>query len=174
MPTGRAGLTAIEAGSGWCFDAGEADDRGGGYTVAKYFFDSTRSASLVLFLLALLCGCTHQKTAEPAMQKGNGAIKGRLVNNQGEPFDLSLAGDSGAKALKIELISSLSGVIASTTPIAQSKSEFVFDNVPPGRYELSVYTVVPDKRTIAGSQTVTVDPDQTASATVVLQVTEQK
>lgn len=133
-----------------------------------------RSACLSLLSFAVICGCAHDKGAPPTMQKGNGAIKGKLVNNQSEPFDLSLAGDSGAKALKIELISSISGVIASTTPIAKSKSEFVFDNVPPGRYELSVYTVVPDKRTIAGSQTVTVDPDQPASATLVLQVTEQK
>jgi hypothetical protein len=173
MSTGRAGITAIEANPGWCSDAGAADDRSGGPLVVKYSFDPIRPACLVLFALALLCGCTHQKSAQPTMQKGNGAIKGRLLNNQAEPFDLSLAGDTGAKALKIELISSLSGVFATTTP-GPNKSEFVFDNVPPGRYELSVYTVVPDKRTIAGSQTVTVDPDQTASATLTLQVTEQK
>lgn len=142
--------------------------------MAKCSFDKVRPTCFVLFSLALLCGCTQQKSTEPTMQKGNGAIKGRLVNNQGDPFDLSLAGDSGSKALKIELISSLSGVVATTTPLTRSKSEFVFDNLPPGRYELSVYTVVPDKRTIAGSQTVTVDPNQTASATLTLQVTEQK
>ena len=107
------------------------------------------------------------------MQKGNGAIKGTLVNASNDPFDLSLAGDAGATSLKIELISSSKGVVARTAP-SKNKPQFVFDNVPPGSYELSIYTVVPGKRAIAGSQTVTVDPDQTASAMLVLQVSEQK
>jgi len=107
------------------------------------------------------------------MQQGNGAIKGKLVDSMGETFDLALAGEGGAKALKIQLISSTSGVVATTTPTLR-KSEFVFNNVSPGRYELTVYDMVPDKRTVAGSQTVTVDPDQTTSATITLQVSEQK
>lgn len=107
------------------------------------------------------------------MQRGNGAIKGALVNATNEPFDLALAGDRGGKALTIELISSGKGVVARTTAEKQ-KPEFVFNNVPPGSYELSIYTVVPGKRTIAGSQTVTVDPDQTVSTTLVLQIAEAK
>ena len=128
---------------------------------------------LLLTLGFAPAGCTHDAPQKPTMQQGNGAIKGKLLNVAGEPFDLSLAGDGGAKALRIELISSTAGVVAATTP-GPRKPEFVFSNIAPGRYELSVYDVVPDKGTVAGSQTVTVNPDQTVAAMVTLQVSEQK
>ena len=128
---------------------------------------------IAFLAVCALVGCTHDSPSKPTMQQGNGAIKGKLVDGTGEPFDVSLAGDAGAKALQIQLISSTAGVVATTTP-GLRKGEFVFNNVPPGRYELTVYDVVPDKRTVAGNQTVTVDPDQTTSATMTLQVSEQK
>ena len=128
---------------------------------------------LAIFLACALGGCTHDAVQNPTRQPGNGAIKGKLVDSTGDPFDLRLAGDGGASSLKIQLISSTTGVIATTTP-GPRKAEFVFNNVVPGRYELTVYDVVPDKRTIAGNQTVSVDPDQTVSARITLQVSEQK
>jgi hypothetical protein len=135
------------------------------------------SVAIRLGLLSTLglagVGCTHGAPQKPTMQQGNGAINGKLLDAAGEPFDLSLAGDGGAKALRIELISSTTGVVAATTP-GPRKPEFVFNNISPGRYELSVYDVVPDKRTVAGSQTITVNPDQTVAATITLQVSEPK
>lgn len=128
---------------------------------------------LTFLLVTAVVGCTHDALSKPTMQQGNGAIKGKLVDGTGEPFDVSLAGDGGAKTLQIQLISSTAGVVATTTP-GLRKPEFVFNNVPPGRYELTVYDIVRDQRTVAGNQTVTVDPGQTTSATMTLQVSEQK
>jgi hypothetical protein len=119
-----------------------------------------------------LAGCAHPKPPEdkPTMSPGNGAIAGKLVGSEGAAFDLSLAGEGGAEALKIELTSPSTGVVAATYPHEKS-GDFIFSDVKPGTYELAVYRVVPGTRTIAGSQPVTVDPNQITPATVTLQVT---
>ena len=104
------------------------------------------------------------------MSPGNGAIAGKLVGADGGTFDLSLAGEGGSQSVKIELTSPSTGVVAATHPHEKS-GEFVFSDVKPGTYELAVYRVVPGTRTIAGSQPVTVDPNQITPATVTLQVT---
>ena len=119
--------------------------------------------------LAVLVGC-HAKPdpLHPEFHAGEGAITGQLVDREKEPFDLKLAGDDWAKALKIEL-RSVSGVSKSTYPVKE-KSRFSFAHVPPGSYEISVYTVVPGKRIIAGSSPVTVDPDKIVPVMITVSV----
>ena len=124
-----------------------------------------------LFTLALLVGChAPHDVLHPAFATGEGAITGQLVDSEKEPFDLALAGDEGAKALKIEL-RSVSGVSKSTYPQKKEKSRFSFSHVPPGSYEISVYSVVAGKHTIAGSTPVTVDPGKVTPITITLTVT---
>ena len=123
-----------------------------------------------LFALALLAGChAAHDPLHPDFSPGEGAITGQLVNSEKDPFDLSLAGDDGAKALKVEL-HSVAGFSKTTIP-QKSKSRFSFEHVPPGSYEISVYTVVPGKRTIAGSTPITVDPGKITPITITLTVT---
>lgn len=126
---------------------------------------------LALAALLLAAGCAHSKPPEPKMQPGTGAISGKLVGTNQDPFDLKLAGDGGARDLRIDLVSPSSGVVAAAYP-QPDNPVFVFSNVKPGSYELSVYRNIPGKRTIAGSQAVTVDADQIAPVTLTLQVTE--
>ncbi len=126
--------------------------------------------STPLLVLALLSGChAAHDVLHPQFAPGEGAITGQLVVGDKDAFDLSQAGDEGAKAMKIEL-HSVSGVSRTTYP-EKSKSRFSFEHVPPGSYEISVYTVVPGKRTIAGSTPVTVDPGKVTPVYVTLTVT---
>jgi hypothetical protein len=120
-----------------------------------------------LLLFALLSGC--HAAHDPQFTPGEGAVTGQLLNSEKAPFNLTLAGDDGAKALRIELHSA-SGTTAVTYP-RKEKSRFTFNHVPPGQYELSVYTAVPGKRTIAGSTPVTVDPGKVTPVNVTLTVT---
>jgi hypothetical protein len=126
--------------------------------------------STPLLVLALLTGChAAHDVMHPAFAPGEGAITGQLVDGEKDPFKLSLAGDDGAKAMKIEL-HSVSGVSRTTYP-EKDKSRFSFEHVPPGSYEISVYTVVPGKRTIAGSTPVTVDPGKITPVYITMTVT---
>lgn len=132
--------------------------------------------SIAVFGLIALTGCSHAAPAEPKTGPESGAISGKLVGADQAPFDLSLAGPGAGSDLRIDLISPSSGVVASAYPTARHSelawhSEFVFSNIKPGSYELSVYRNIPGKRTIAGSQPVTVDPGQVTPVTLVLQVT---
>jgi hypothetical protein len=121
-------------------------------------------------LLALAAGChAGHDPATPEFSPGEGAITGQLINSDKDPFNLSLAGDDGAKALKIELLSPSTGVAAVTYP-QKEKSRFTFSHISPGRYEISVFAVVTGKRTIAGSAPITVDPGKIAPAIVKLTV----
>ena len=124
---------------------------------------------------ALVSGC--QSAAHPAdkptMSAGEGGIAGKLVGTDQEPFDLSQAGDRKGKDLKIELISPASGVAAVVYP-SDSDAKFAISHLHPGTYELQVYTLVPGKRTIAGSLPVTVNPGQITSVTLPLQTKSQE
>lgn len=104
------------------------------------------------------------------MSAGEGGISGKLVDADQQPFDLTLAGEGGAKELRIELVSPTGGAVAATHP-RRDKPEFAFSHIMPGTYELSVYRMVQGKRSIAGSKPVTVDPGQVTPATLQLQVT---
>lgn len=146
---------------------------GGGRSIVKHSTSIACWAVVMLGAVFAAGGCAHKGAEKPAMRAGTGGIDGKLVDKSGEPFDVSLAGEGGATSLRIELISSGSGVVATTAPATQ-EPHFEFSNVAPGRYELNVYRVVPGKRTIAGSQTVSVDPGQTAFVSITLEVTEQK
>lgn len=106
----------------------------------------------------------------PAMNAGEGAILGKLMNGDGGWFDLSLVGGSGSAPLQIQLMSPDRAVVAVTSPFP-GKSQFVFSHVKPGAYELSVYRSIPGVRTIAGSEPATVDAGQITPATLTLQVT---
>ena len=132
---------------------------------------------LALLPLAMLfvigCGSSHPAPPKPEFDAGEGAISGKLVDSNQDPFDVSQAGDGGAKAIEIELLSPVRGIAAATFP-DKEKSTFVFSHIKPGRYELSVYSVVQGKRTIAGSAQVTVDPQQVTEATLPLTVTPVK
>jgi hypothetical protein len=136
---------------------------------------------LLSTLVALSCwitiGCASHKPADeepkPAMSAGEGAISGTLVNADGDPFDLSLAANGGAaQPLEIKLINPDRAVVATTSPKStkKAKSAFLFNHVKPGTYELSVYRLVLGKRTIAGSEPVTVDPGQVTPAKLTVQV----
>jgi len=125
------------------------------------------------FLLAAfaLIGCGSNSRPEdrkPEFNPGEGAISGEIVGADHEPFDLELAG--GQKALQIELLSPVQGVAASTYPI-DKKAHFLFNHVPPGRYELTVFVTIPGKRSIAGNVPVTVDADKVMPAKLTLTVT---
>ncbi|HEY8748170.1 MAG TPA: hypothetical protein VIM11_09365 [Tepidisphaeraceae bacterium] len=131
------------------------------------------SAVFLLLALALSAGChsSGEPTARtPEFSLGEGAISGQLLNADKDPFDVSLGGDDGAKAIKIELLSPSAGVAAVTYP-QKDKAKFTFSHVPPGRYEISVFAVVASKRTIAGSTQITVDPGKVTPANVKLAVT---
>ena len=128
---------------------------------------SAKAVTGWLIGMVFLGGCaTHQS---PTMQAGNGAISGKLIGSDKDPFNLSLAGEQ-PRVLAITLSSPAQGQIALTHP-RNGKPEFVFENVMPGEYELNVYTLVPGKRSIAGSQPVTVNADQVTPVTITLQVT---
>ncbi|HEY2588740.1 MAG TPA: hypothetical protein VGI81_23560 [Tepidisphaeraceae bacterium] len=106
------------------------------------------------------------------MSAGEGAIAGTLMDADGDPFDLSLAGDNGAPPLEIKLINPDRAVVATTSPRStkKAKSTFLFNHVKPGTYEMSVYRIVLGKRTIAGSEPVTVDAGQVTPAKLTVQV----
>lgn len=104
------------------------------------------------------------------MNPGEGAIQGKLVNSDGGAFSLSLVGDTGSRALQIQLMSADRAVVA-VAATTQGKPQFVFSHVKPGAYELSVYRSVAGVRTIAGDEPVTVDAGQVTPATITLQVT---
>lgn len=117
-------------------------------------------------------GCAPKKPPEdpkPQMSAGEGAVAGKLVTSSGDAFDPAMAGKEKGK-LEIELVSPASGVVATVSPIP-GKAEFIFDHVKPGTYELSVFRAVPGKMTIAGSEPVTVNAGEVASAAVRVQVT---
>jgi hypothetical protein len=128
---------------------------------------STRLLSRFLVVLAILTvtlfflGCASRRgdTQKPTMGQGEGAIAGQLVDANGDPFDLTQGGEGGAKSLRIDLTSPASGIVAAAYP-QKKESRFVFSNIKPGAYEISVYWVVPGQRTIAGSLPVSVNADQ--------------
>jgi hypothetical protein len=124
-------------------------------------------------LILIGCGSNHPPAPKPEFDPGEGAISGKLVDSDDEPFDVSLAGDSGAKGIEIELLSPSRGIAAATFP-DKEKATFILSHIKPGRYELSVYSVVTGKRTIAGSAQVTVNPEQVTPATLPLAVTPLK
>ena len=129
---------------------------------------------LGLVLVMFVTGCPPRTPSDekPVMQAGTGAIEGKLVAADEAPFDLALAADDSSGPLRVELLSPARGVVA-TANTHRNKPEFSFSNVRPGTYELVVYRAIAGKRTIAGSQTVTVNPGETAPATLMLQVNEQ-
>lgn len=132
------------------------------------------------FVLASMCaipfGCaSHNPSAAeqpPVVSETEGAISGKLVNADGDPFNMTLGRDStNRESLQIDLISPDHAVVSSATTPSSGKPEFRFEHVKPGTYELSVYRVVPGLRTIAGSEPVTVDANQIMPVTLTLQVT---
>jgi hypothetical protein len=127
--------------------------------------------SLAVFLQAG-CGSNHSPEAKPKFDPGEGAISGKLTDPLDNPFDLSQAGDGGAKSIQIELFSPARG--AETTTPQKDKPNFVFSHIKPGRYEISVYAVVTGKRTIAGSAQATVNPGQVTPISLPLTVTPIK
>jgi hypothetical protein len=132
-------------------------------------------SSLIAFSCWITAGCAAHKPAEepkPVMSAGEGAIAGTLLNADGDPFDLSLAGDGGAPPLEIKLINPDRAVVATASPRSSKKagSTFLFNHVKPGAYELSVYRTVLGKRTIAGSEPVTVDAGQATPVKLTMQV----
>lgn len=133
-----------------------------------------RHIALAALALVALIGCSH--ASEPKAGPGTGTISGKLVGTDQAPFDLSLAGPGAGRDLRIDLVDQSSGVVASTYPKVQHseltwRSEFVFSDVKPGSYELTAYANVPGKRSVAGSQPVTVNPGEVTPITLVLQVT---
>lgn len=132
-------------------------------------------ACVLLSMCGFFGGCASQKPSEadqpPVFSAIDGAITGKLVNGDGDPFDLGLSQDpSGPEKLRIELISPDSAVVASATPDG-GKPQFKFSHVKPGTYELSVYRSVPGQRNIAGSEPVTVDAGRITPVKLTLQVT---
>jgi len=124
-----------------------------------------------------LSGCNLDARADrdkPKMGPGEGAISGSLLAEDKQSFDLSLARDGqGNGNLRIELISPAEGLSAVTFP-QERRARFTFNNVKPGSYELSVYCVIPGKRTIAGSLPVTVNAAQATPVKVTLHVTPEE
>ena len=133
----------------------------------------TLSSVIVQASLCGLIGCASKKLPEPkpVMSLGEGAISGKLVTAAGDAFDLAAAKDAGKGSLEIQLISPDHAVVATTSPWV-GKPQFLFNHVKPGAYELSIYRSILGKRTIAGSEPVTVDAGQVTPVTVTLQVTE--
>jgi hypothetical protein len=133
-----------------------------------------RAAVVVAFLACTQSGCGsgHQPEDKPKFDTGEGAISGKLTDPLDNPFDLSQAGEGGAKTLQIELFSPARG--AETTTPRKDKPTFVFSHVKPGRYEISIYAVVTGKRTIAGSTQATVNPGQVTPVSLPLTVTPIK
>lgn len=129
-----------------------------------------RHGWLAVFALLLLTGCTHHPRSVPVMHNGNGAISGRVLDSDDQPFDWEKVGLSGPSALRIELLSTYRGVIA-TAHLQRDKPIFLFDDVPPGRYELAAYGAVVGEKTIAGNQTVLVNPGEIAHVKLRVQVT---
>lgn len=132
---------------------------------------------VLVSMFAFPLGCASHKPAPveqpPAFSDTEGAISGKLVNGDGNPFDMALGRDStDRKSLRIDLISPDHAVVSSATTSASGQPQFKFEHVKPGTYELSVYRVVPGERTIAGSEPVTVDASQITPVTLTLQVTE--
>jgi len=121
---------------------------------------------------ALFIGCASHRNdvQKPTMGAGDGAIDGQLVDAVGDPFDLTQAGEGGTKSLRIDLRSPENGNVAAAYPKTK-ESRFVFSNIKPGAYEISVYWVVPGKRTIAGSLPVSVNADQVTPVKLPLTVT---
>jgi hypothetical protein len=132
-----------------------------------------RFAARLAILVLVGCSANHPPDPKPEFDPGEGAISGKLVDSYSDPFDVSQAGDAGAKALQIELMSPSRGIAAATFP-DKDKSTFVFSHIKPGRYELEVYSIVAGKRTIAGSLQVTVNPEQVTQASLPLTVTPLK
>ena len=123
---------------------------------------------LMVVIWTLLAGCgSSNRTNDltPRFDAGEGAIAGKLVGADAAPFDVSLAG--GVRALRIELLSTGDGIAAATFP-KEKPPEFVFSHIKPGRYEISVYAIVPGKRTIAGSTPVVVNAQQVTPVTLTL------
>ena len=123
-----------------------------------------------LFSLVLLAGCTHHPRTVPVMHNGNGAISGRITDSDDQPFEWGKVGLSGPGALRLELLSTSRGVVATSHP-QRDKPIFLFDDVPPGRYELAAYGAVAGEKTIAGNQTVLVNPSEIAHVKLRVQVT---
>lgn len=141
----------------------------------RFLGDRVFIGCVLLSICGMLAGCASHKPSEadkpPTFSATDGAISGKLVNGDGDPFDLGLSRDpSGPEKLRIELISPDSAVVASATPV-DGKPQFKFSHVKPGTYELSVYRSVPGQRNIAGSEPVTVDAGQITPVKVTLQVT---
>jgi hypothetical protein len=132
-----------------------------------------RFAAPLAMLLLVGCSSNHPPEPKPEFDSGEGAISGKLVDSYNDRFDVSQAGDAGAKGLQIELMSPSRGIAAATFP-DKDKSTFVFSHIKPGRYELEVYSVVTGKRTIAGSLQITVNPEQVTPASLPLTVTPIK
>ena len=118
-----------------------------------------------------LIGCSSGKPpeAKPQFNPGEGAISGKILDAYNDPFDVSLAGDGGAKAIQVELFNATGA--SETTHPQDEKATFIFNHLKPGRYELSVYTVVRGKRTLAGNAQATVDPGQITAVSLPLTVT---
>ena len=123
-----------------------------------------------LLALMLLTSCTHHPRTVPVLHNGNGAISGRLFDTDDRPFDWQAVGLSGPGALRIELLSTSRGVIATAHPL-RDQPTFLFDDVPPGRYELAAYGAVPGEKTIAGNQFVSVNAGEIARVKLPVQVT---
>ena len=125
--------------------------------------------TLMLPALLGLSGCppTGSTQYQPQFNPDEGAIDGDIIGADHQPFNLELAG--GRKEIKIELLSPARGIV-STYPL-DNKAHFLFNHVPPGRYELTVFIVVTGKRTIAGNLSAVVDPAKVTPAKLMLTVT---
>ena len=142
-----------------------------GYPAAtlKNLHLSIRLEWFVVVLMALVVGCAHERTT-PTMSAGTGGIAGQLLDSNERPFDVDQAG-TGGTALRIDLLGG-GGVVATTRPL-KNRPVFLFDNVPPGQYELSAYANVPGERTIAANQPVTVNAGEITKVKLQLEVTKQ-
>lgn len=129
---------------------------------------AVRYTLIRLLPLLVLTGCAHPPPQGTQREPGTGVIVGKLKGIDKEPFDMRLAD----QPLQVKLLNSDRGVVASTAA-RPDRPDFRFENIKPGSYELTVYQMVPGKRTIAGDQQVTVDPDHTTDFTLTLHVTEE-
>ena len=133
-----------------------------------------RASGLLMMLLLVAGGCAHHQAAgnTAKMAPGTGAITGEFIGPDGEPFDASLLDDGASRLLTVKLHDN-AGAITETEAHADQQPAFVFNNVSPGAYELSVYKVVRGKRTIAGSAPVSIDAGQVSPVRLTLQVTPE-